>query len=299
MLERCSTRARVVLLVAQQEARRLGHEAVAPEHLVAALITEARGIAAQCLAVSAVTIDAVRAEARAAYGSSGNAEALERAKPGGGLVRRGPALPYLPVSQHLLELAAREAADLGDSVVATEHVLLAFTADPQGPPARLLERLGPAPDEVRGRVLAMRAARTGSGELGEAAAPARDEDRPPRPSRPQRQVPERRPTPGERARRAPVRPVEQADGRRWSVASSRAEPPLAPLPSSPVGACCPGCGGLLEGHLLARGLPVRHVAPATPPERDAPSPPGALWVVSCANCGHVLHAAPVEGSQSS
>src|ERR671922_2778564 len=61
MFERFTDRARNVVIAAQQEARRLGHDCIATEHVLLGLLRE-KGIAARVLADLGVTADAVERE---------------------------------------------------------------------------------------------------------------------------------------------------------------------------------------------------------------------------------------------
>jgi ATP-dependent Clp protease ATP-binding subunit ClpC len=309
--DRLSTRTRVALLVAQHEARRLGHQGVAPEHLLAALIAEGRGIAFRTLSELGVSSEATRAEARAAYGTGSPSRSAPRSGGLAGIARRGPALPYLPATKQLLEQASREAEALSDPVVATEHVLLAFTADPAAGPAALLVQLHGDPELVRRRVLELRAARSGPGEPAESGALAGERhagtpahpDPAAHPGPPGRAaVDDRSATAGhagvsaaaaadgQPARQRPrPRGSETPERRRWTLDSGRRL--AAPVDGAAAGPRCTGCGGLLEGHLVASELPVleRGGAPSSAAGGGGDTGAGLLRVVSCSSCGHVVH----------
>lgn len=337
MLEHFSARARAVLVLAQQESRRLGHEAVAPEHLLAALIAEGRGVGARSLGELGVTIDAVRREASVAYGSSarfdrggnGNARALRR--PLG-----AQSLPYLATTKRLLEQAGREAAELSDEVIATEHLLLAFSSEERATGEGVLARLGQGPDGVRSAVLERRALRAGPGEMVEAPPPP---TRPALPTQaplaevlptevlptevlpaavsPAAVSPAKAPLPkglaakglaakgpaGARAARA-ARAPEVAERRRWSLApraTAENGPPPGLSPGRPASPLCPGCGGLLQGRLTSTVLEVEDAAaPDAVTERTASGRAGSrLRLVHCSSCGHVLHAGPAGDGPAS
>jgi hypothetical protein len=349
MSERLSTRARAVLVLAQQESKRLGHEAVAPEHLLASLIAEGRGIAARTMSALGVGIDAVRREAQSTYGRLGRGEGgtapkLSSPTP----ARAGTSLPYSDTAKRVLERAVLESEALSDPVVATEHILLAFTCDTEAAPARLLERLGHLPGEVRRKVLELRAARLGPGESTEAPSPPSSTARSPR-DRPPGDAASSAPVSTDPASRAPVSrapasraPVSrdrasrdpasrdpatrdaasrdaasrQESARRAARSSSRAYEPglrgrwkLAPAAGDPpaqlvarwsAGPRCPGCSGLLEGHLAMRRVRIESLEPRSSSPAasvadagDALEPsaaPDGLRLVYCSACGHVLHA---------
>ncbi|HTW98313.1 MAG TPA: Clp protease N-terminal domain-containing protein [Acidimicrobiales bacterium] len=266
MSERLSARVRAVLVLAQQESRRLGHEAVAPEHLLAALIAEGRGIAARALSSLGVRIDAVRGESQAAYGrvehGAGKTPGKQLAAPNTLHVVGAAPLPYSETAKRVLEQAAAESEALSDAVVGTEHVLLAFTGDAGSGPARLLDRLGQDLVAVRQRVLDLRAARRGPGEPLEAPKP------PSVPAQASRNAPpggrdgaSARADSARRAARASTRAYEPGGRGRWAVERFAGSPPSRLVTPPGAGPRCPGCGGTLEHNLAARHLVVEDVDP--------------------------------------
>jgi hypothetical protein len=316
MIERYSTRARAVLLLAQQESVRLGHEAVAPEHLLASLIAEGRGIAARTMSALGIGIDAVRREAQASYGPLVRAERGSTSKPAQpDPARAGAALPYSATAKRVLEQAARESAALSDPVVATEHLLLAFTSDGGAAPAQLLERVGRRPEDVRAKVLELREARLGPGESIEAPKPPSRTpvprgDLPPAggpPAEASRNGPVSRKEAARRAARSSSRAYEAGARGRWTLVPSAPEPRAELTAGRAAGPRCPGCGGLLEGRLVQRRMQVMPADPAAAAGRAsadlasaspaaAANGPAATWLrlVYCASCGHVLR---VDGDQ--
>jgi ATP-dependent Clp protease ATP-binding subunit ClpA len=68
MFERFTDQSHRAVVLAQEEARRLNHDHVGTEHLLAGLLREERGTAAQVLASSGVTLDAVRGQIAALAG---------------------------------------------------------------------------------------------------------------------------------------------------------------------------------------------------------------------------------------
>ena len=68
MFERFTDQSHRAVVLAQEEARRLNHDHVGTEHLLAGLLREERGTAAQVLVPSGVTLDAVRGQIAALAG---------------------------------------------------------------------------------------------------------------------------------------------------------------------------------------------------------------------------------------
>jgi ATP-dependent Clp protease ATP-binding subunit ClpC len=62
MFERFTERARQVVVLAQEESRRLKHNYIGTEHLLLGLLREEEGVAARVLERLGVTADEVRAE---------------------------------------------------------------------------------------------------------------------------------------------------------------------------------------------------------------------------------------------
>lgn len=139
MFERFTDRARRVVVVAQEEARRLNHNSIAPEHVLLALL-QADGIATRALQSLGVSPEdtARRIE--------------EHFPPGEGPVAQGH-IPFARGSKKLLELSLREASGLGHNYIGTEHILLGLLRQGQGDADPAVAILGVDADEVRAKVL--------------------------------------------------------------------------------------------------------------------------------------------------
>jgi Clp amino terminal domain, pathogenicity island component len=109
---RFTTRARNVVVSAQNETRRAGNAEIRPEHLVLGLLSEPEGLAMRALESVDVTADAVRQAAVAALPPA---------------TSELPALiPFDGQAKKALELTFREALRLEHNYVGTEHILLAL-----------------------------------------------------------------------------------------------------------------------------------------------------------------------------
>ena len=141
MFERFTERARKVVVLAQEEARHFNHNYIGTEHLLLGLLREDEGVAARALASLNVTLDEVReqVESIVGYGEEGT----------------GAQAPFTPRSKKVLELALREALQLGHNYIGTEHILLGLVRESEGVAARVLSDLGVRPDDVRGELLRM------------------------------------------------------------------------------------------------------------------------------------------------
>jgi len=138
MFERFTDRSRRTLVLAQDEARSLGHEHIGTEHLLLGLLEEGTGVAARVLTDLGVTLEAARARVPAA--------------PAGGPATVG-APPFTPRAKSVLEYALREALQFGHSYIGTEHLLLGLVREDDGSAARILADLGVPTPTVREAVL--------------------------------------------------------------------------------------------------------------------------------------------------
>src|SRR4030067_1075145 len=71
MFERFTERARRVIILAQEEAKRLNHSAVGTEHILFGIIREGEGVASKVLESLNISPDRVRAEIESAIGRGG------------------------------------------------------------------------------------------------------------------------------------------------------------------------------------------------------------------------------------
>jgi DNA-binding MarR family transcriptional regulator len=128
MLERFSERARQVVVLAQEEARELGHDYIGTEHLLIALLREEVGVPLSALASVGLTADEARA---AVIGVVGRGE--------------GPSPQQVPFTQRatgVLQLSVREALSMGRAAVETEHLLVALIDEGEGTAGRILREAG-------------------------------------------------------------------------------------------------------------------------------------------------------------
>jgi ATP-dependent Clp protease ATP-binding subunit ClpC len=141
MFERFTERARKVVVLAQEEARTFNHNYIGTEHLLLGLLREDEGVAARALSSLNVTLDEVReqVESIVGYGEEGT----------------GGQAPFTPRSKKVLELALREALQLGHNYIGTEHILLGLVRESEGVAARVLSNLDVDPDKVRREVVRM------------------------------------------------------------------------------------------------------------------------------------------------
>lgn len=149
MFERFTEKAIKVIMLAQEEARRLGHNFVGTEQILLGLIGEGTGIAAKTLKSMGINLKEARIEVEKIIGRGSGFVAVE--------------IPFTPRAKRVLELSWDEARQLGHNYIGTEHLLLGLIREGEGVAARVLENLGVDLNKVRANVVKMLGeTRTGS-----------------------------------------------------------------------------------------------------------------------------------------
>jgi ATP-dependent Clp protease ATP-binding subunit ClpA len=143
MFERFTDRARRVVVLSQEEARRLGHNYIGTEHILLGLVHEGDGVGARSLEALGVDLAKVRRKVEEIIGESGS-DAQPSAH-----------IPFTPRAKKVLELSLREALQLGHNYIGTEHVLLGLVREGEGVAAQVLVALGADLSTVRSKVYQM------------------------------------------------------------------------------------------------------------------------------------------------
>jgi ATP-dependent Clp protease ATP-binding subunit ClpC len=139
MFERFTDRARRVVVLAQEEARMLNHNYIGTEHILLGLLREGEGVAAKALESLSISQEAVRQQVEQIIGQGQQA-------PSGHI-------PFTPRAKKVLELALREALQLGHNYIGTEHILLGLIREGEGVAAQVLVKLGADLNRVRQQVI--------------------------------------------------------------------------------------------------------------------------------------------------
>jgi len=140
MFNRFTERARKVIILAKEEARRFNHDYIGTEHILLGLIREGEGVAAAVLQKLGLDLETIRIE-------------VEK------LVQPGPQtqvlgdIPFTPRSKKALELSAEEARALGHNYIGTEHLLLGLIKEGEGMAYRVLLNLGLDLNKVRSEIM--------------------------------------------------------------------------------------------------------------------------------------------------
>jgi hypothetical protein len=148
MLARFSDDAVVVIFLAQDAARRLGHDHLEPEHFLLGLIRQRDSVAVRALHRLGVDLETLRAQVEAGVGRGTGTAAESESES----VR--PIRPSRPRGQKVLNSALPEALVDGSTEMDTGHMLLAQFHD-DGPAVQALARLGAGESEVRAAIAAV------------------------------------------------------------------------------------------------------------------------------------------------
>ncbi len=147
MFEHFTDKAIKAIMLAQEEARSLGHNLVGTEQILLGLIAEGTGVAAKVLTEQGVTLQATRLEVEKIIGRFSRFVPAE--------------IPFTPKAKGVFEQAFEEARQLGHNYIGPEHLLLGLLREGNGVAAKVLEHLGVDSTKVRTAVIKA---------LGEAAA---------------------------------------------------------------------------------------------------------------------------------
>ena len=134
--DKFTDKARHVLVLAREEAAALKRPHVGTEHLLLGLAKEPDGIAAQALERVGITYE------KALEVVAGMAEGEQEAE-------AGTNISFTPRTKRVLENALREAMQMGQSYISTEHLLLGIVREGEGGAIDAMAKLGVEIDAVR------------------------------------------------------------------------------------------------------------------------------------------------------
>src|SRR3990167_7181440 len=140
MFNKFTERARKVILLAKQEAKRFNYDYIGTEHILLGLLREGEGVAAAVLQSLGMNLNNIRLE-------------VEK------LVQIGPTtvvsgdLPFTPKAKKVMELAMEEARTLGHNYIGTEHLLLGLIREGEGVASQVFMNMGLDLEKVREEVI--------------------------------------------------------------------------------------------------------------------------------------------------
>jgi ATP-dependent Clp protease ATP-binding subunit ClpC len=138
--ERFTKRARKVMQLADQEARRFNHAYVGTEHILLGLAKEGTGVAAHVLKNLDVDLQRIRVETDKIIQLSPHTVPFAN-------------LPQTPRVNKVVEYSMDEARDLNHNYVGTEHILLGLIREQECVATQVLMNLGLKLEDVRKEIL--------------------------------------------------------------------------------------------------------------------------------------------------
>lgn len=154
MFDRFTERARKVIILAKEEAKRFNHDYIGTEHILLGLIKEGESVAAAVLQNLGLSLETIRLE-------------VEK------LVQYGPStmvsgdIPFTPKAKKVIELAMDEARRLGHNYIGTEHLLLGLIKEGEGVASHVLMNVGLDLNKVRAEVIKLLGSASPQGEGAE------------------------------------------------------------------------------------------------------------------------------------
>ncbi len=167
MFDKFTDRARKVMALAREEAKKFNHEYIGTEHILLGLVKEGSGVAANVLQNLDIDLKKIRLEVEKIVQS------------GPDLVSVGQ-LPFTQRVKKVLEYAMEEAKAMGHNYVGTEHQLLGLLREHEGVAAQVLLNLGAKLEDVREEVVELLGATSTQGakekgdKRGKSKTPALD-----------------------------------------------------------------------------------------------------------------------------
>ena len=140
MFNRFTERARKVIILAKEEAKRFNHDYIGTEHLLLGLVREGEGVAAAVLQKLGLDLESIRIEVE------------KLVKPGPQTQVMGD-IPFTPRSKKVLELSAEEARALGHNYIGTEHLLLGLIREGEGVAFRVFLNMGVDLEKARTEIM--------------------------------------------------------------------------------------------------------------------------------------------------
>jgi ATP-dependent Clp protease ATP-binding subunit ClpC len=127
---------RVINILAQEEAKKLNHDKLLPEHILLGLIREGEGVAVKALINLGMDFNMLREEI------------IANTKKTGGILLLGD-VPPSTRAQRVLELSADEARNMGHNYIGTEHLLLGLIREGDSVILNAFEKQGIKISDVR------------------------------------------------------------------------------------------------------------------------------------------------------
>ena len=128
-----------VIMLAENEARRLGHDSLGTDHILLGVIAEGTNIAANILRKAGINLKTARLEIEAIVGRRSGCSPKE--------------IPFTPRFEEVLDLASSKAEQLGYAEIDTIHIFLALINQNESVAVKLLEQLGFDVHQLSGQII--------------------------------------------------------------------------------------------------------------------------------------------------
>lgn len=140
MAKRFTENAQKIIIIAQEEAKRLNHDYVGTEHILLGLSALEGTVSNKILSGLGVTFRKVRLEIEKMVGIGDTIMLLGE-------------IPFTPRAKKVLEFSVEESQMLAMEHIGTEHILLGLIREEEGMACKILENLGLNLDNVRDSIL--------------------------------------------------------------------------------------------------------------------------------------------------
>ncbi|MBE9065201.1 hypothetical protein IQ260_00860 [Leptolyngbya cf. ectocarpi LEGE 11479] len=134
MFERFTDKARTIIVQAQQEARKMGHNFVGTEQILLGMMAEGENQAASALSDMAINLDDARHEVEQIIGL------------GSGFVDED--IPFTPRAKRVFELALDEADKLDSESIEPKHLLIGIMREGDGVAAAVVRKLASSTEDI-------------------------------------------------------------------------------------------------------------------------------------------------------
>lgn len=138
MFEKFDESAIKVIMLAQEESRRLGHNYVGSEQILLGVLGEGVGVGAKTLRSNGVNLKDARFEVEKIIGRGGGFVAVE--------------IPFTPRAKRILESSLAESKSMSHSFINSSHLLLGLLKEEEGTAVEVLKTLGADPGSLRSEI---------------------------------------------------------------------------------------------------------------------------------------------------
>ncbi len=136
MAKRFTENAQKIILIAQEEAKRLNHDYVGTEHIMLGLTALDGTVSNKILSSLGITFRKVRLEIEKMVGIGDSVMLLGE-------------IPFTPRAKKVLEFAVEESQSLGTEHIGSEHILLGLVREEEGMASTIFQNLNVTLDSVR------------------------------------------------------------------------------------------------------------------------------------------------------